>query len=36
LLAFGYSATFPPLVAAWAANLLFVLAAAWLFLTTDT
>jgi lipopolysaccharide export system permease protein len=34
LLAFGYSAVLPPLVAAWSANLLFLLLGCWLFLAT--
>jgi lipopolysaccharide export system permease protein len=33
LLAFGYSGVFPPLVAAWAANLLFFLLGLWLVLS---
>jgi lipopolysaccharide export system permease protein len=36
LLAFGYSGVFPPLVAAWAANLLFALFGGWLFLLAET
>lgn len=35
LLAFGYSGTFPPLVAAWGANVLFLLFGAWLFLYSE-
>ena len=35
LLAFGYSAALPPLLAAWAANLLFFLFGCWLFLGTE-
>lgn len=35
LLAFGYSGAFPPLVAAWSANLLFLLFGAWLFLYSE-
>lgn len=34
LLAFGYSAVLPPVVAAWSANLLFLMLGCWLFLTT--
>jgi lipopolysaccharide export system permease protein len=34
LLAFGYSAVLPPMVAAWSANLLFLMLGCWLFLTT--
>lgn len=34
LLAFGYSAVLPPLVAAWSANLLFLMLGGWLFLAT--
>lgn len=35
LLAFGYSGTFPPLVAAWGANILFLLFGAWMFLYSE-
>lgn len=35
LLAFGYTGTFSPLVAAWGANILFLMVAAWLFLQGD-
>ncbi len=36
LLAFGYSSALPPVLAAWAANLLFFLFGCWLFLGTDS
>lgn len=36
LLAFGYSSALPPILAAWAANLLFFLFGCWLFLGTDS
>ncbi len=36
LLAFGYSAALPPLLAAWAANLLFFLFGCWLFLGSES
>jgi lipopolysaccharide export system permease protein len=36
LLAFGYSGVLPPLVAAWSANLLFLLLGCWLFLSTGS
>lgn len=36
LLAFGYSGVLPPLVAAWSANLLFLLLGCWLFLATGS
>ena len=36
LLAFGYSAALPPILAAWAANLLFFLFGCWLFLGSDS
>ncbi|NLV25417.1 MAG: LPS export ABC transporter permease LptG [Deltaproteobacteria bacterium] len=35
LTAFGYSALLPPLVAAWSANLIFLLLGLWLFLTLE-
>ncbi|MEZ4600467.1 MAG: LPS export ABC transporter permease LptG [Syntrophotaleaceae bacterium] len=35
LLAFGYSQILPPLVAAWSANLLFLLLGGWLFLSRE-
>lgn len=35
LLAFGYSGTFPPLIAAWGANILFLLFGAWMFLYSE-
>jgi lipopolysaccharide export system permease protein len=35
LQAFGYAGTFPPLVAAWGANVLFLLFGAWLFLYSE-
>ncbi len=36
LLAFGYSSALPPVLAAWAANLLFFLFGCWLFLGSDS
>jgi lipopolysaccharide export system permease protein len=36
LLAFGYSAALPPILAAWAANALFFLFGCWLFLGSDS
>ena len=35
LLAFGYSKVLPPVVAAWSANLLFLLLGGWLFLSRE-
>lgn len=35
LLAFGYSGTFPPIIAAWSANILFLLFGTWLFLHSE-
>lgn len=35
LMAFGYSGILPPMVAAWSANILFLLLGSWLFLSTN-